>query len=247
MDVGLSLARRARPRRDRLTGARREPSTAASGARPARQTTLPDMDRRSAYVLLAVIGVGVFLAGLELMVTAVALPSILADLADPNSGSAWIELRKASWIINGYLLVYILTMPHGRPAGRPVGRPAAVHGRAGRLHDRVGARRGRPVARPAHRGTARPGGRWRRARPGRDGRCVASVRWRDAAAGAGRHRRADLPRDGRRTRRRGGHHRLGPPGGRAGRGGRRRRGDVGPRARLALGVLPQHPDRPHRA
>src|SRR6478672_10595539 len=71
----------------------------------------PEMDRRSAYVLLAVIGVGVFLAGLELMVTAVALPSILADLADPNSGSAWIELRKASWIINGYLLVYILTMP----------------------------------------------------------------------------------------------------------------------------------------
>jgi MFS family permease len=69
------------------------------------------MDRRSAYVLLAVIGVGVFLAGLELMVTAVALPSILADLADPASGSAWIELRKASWIINGYLLVYILTMP----------------------------------------------------------------------------------------------------------------------------------------
>ena len=69
------------------------------------------MDRRSAYVLLAVIGVGVFLAGLELMVTAVALPSILADLADPNAGSAWIELRKASWIINGYLLVYILTMP----------------------------------------------------------------------------------------------------------------------------------------
>jgi MFS family permease len=69
------------------------------------------MDRRSALVLLAVIGAGVFLAGLELMVTAVALPSILADMAEPGSGSAWIELRKASWIINGYLLVYILTMP----------------------------------------------------------------------------------------------------------------------------------------
>jgi len=69
------------------------------------------MDRRSAYVLLAVIGVGVFLAGLELMVTAVALPSILANLADPGAGSGWIQLRKASWIINGYLLVYILTMP----------------------------------------------------------------------------------------------------------------------------------------
>src|SRR4051794_17898089 len=69
------------------------------------------MTRGSAYVLLAVVGVGVFLAGLELMVTAVALPSILADLADPTLGSAWVELRKASWIINGYLLVYILTMP----------------------------------------------------------------------------------------------------------------------------------------
>ena len=82
------------------------------------------MDRRSAYVLLAVVGAGVFLAGLELMVTAVALPSILADLADPGSTSAWIELRKASWIINGYLLVYILTMPM-----------------AGRLADLWGARR----------------------------------------------------------------------------------------------------------
>ena len=53
-----------------------------------------------------------------------ALPSILADLADPATGSAWIELRKASWIINGYLLVYILTMPM-----------------AGRLADLWGARR----------------------------------------------------------------------------------------------------------
>jgi len=82
------------------------------------------MTRGSAYVLLAVVGAGVFLAGLELMVTAVALPSILADLADPAAGSAWVELRKASWIINGYLLVYILTMPM-----------------AGRLADLWGARR----------------------------------------------------------------------------------------------------------
>jgi MFS family permease len=82
------------------------------------------MTRGSRLVLLAVIGVGVFLAGMELLVTAVALPSILADLADPAGGSAWIELRKASWIINGYLLVYILTMPM-----------------AGRLADLWGARR----------------------------------------------------------------------------------------------------------
>ncbi|HEX7950645.1 MAG TPA: MFS transporter [Candidatus Limnocylindrales bacterium] len=69
------------------------------------------MDRRAAYVLLAVFGAGVFLAGLELMVTAVALPSILANLAGTTSATAWVELRKASWIINGYLLTYILVMP----------------------------------------------------------------------------------------------------------------------------------------
>ncbi|HEX5828407.1 MAG TPA: MFS transporter [Candidatus Limnocylindrales bacterium] len=63
------------------------------------------LPRRDAYVLLAVLGTGVFLAGLELMITAVALPAILIDLAD------WTRLREASWIINGYLLVYVITMP----------------------------------------------------------------------------------------------------------------------------------------
>ncbi len=56
-------------------------------------------------VLLAVLGAGVFLSGLELMITAVALPAIVAGLAD------WQRLREASWIINGYLLVYVVTMP----------------------------------------------------------------------------------------------------------------------------------------
>src|SRR4029079_1195798 len=69
------------------------------------------MDRGTRLVLLAVFGAGVFLAGLELMITAVALPSILADLVQANGTSAWAELRKASWIINGYLLIYILMMP----------------------------------------------------------------------------------------------------------------------------------------
>jgi MFS family permease len=82
------------------------------------------MNDRSRIVLLAVFGTGVFLAGLELMITAVALPSILADLVAANGTSAWIELRKASWIINGYLLVYIMMMPL-----------------AGRLADLWGARR----------------------------------------------------------------------------------------------------------
>ncbi len=78
----------------------------------------PRVDRRSRLVLLAVLGAGVFLAGLELMVTAVALPSIVVDLA------GWTELREASWIINGYLLAYVVTMPL-----------------AGRLADQWGVRR----------------------------------------------------------------------------------------------------------
>jgi MFS family permease len=63
------------------------------------------LPRRDALLLLAVLGAGVFLAGLELMITAVALPAIVVDLAD------WTRLREASWIINGYLLVYVVTMP----------------------------------------------------------------------------------------------------------------------------------------
>lgn len=68
------------------------------------------MSRASSYVLLSVFGVGVFLSGLELMITAVALPAIIVDLApDPILG--FRDLRRASWIINGYLLVYVVAMP----------------------------------------------------------------------------------------------------------------------------------------
>lgn len=73
---------------------------------PAR--TLAGVGRRAsgeAVTLLAVLGAGVFLAGLELMITAVALPAIVSDLA------GWQRLREASWIVNGYLLVYVVTMP----------------------------------------------------------------------------------------------------------------------------------------
>lgn len=63
------------------------------------------LSRRDSLILLAVLGTGVFLAGLELMITAVALPAIVTDLA------TWTRLREASWIINGYLLVYVVTMP----------------------------------------------------------------------------------------------------------------------------------------
>ena len=59
-------------------------------------------------MLLAVLGTGVFLAGLELMVTAVALPAIILDMGRRSAG---LELRHASWIVNAYLLVYVATMP----------------------------------------------------------------------------------------------------------------------------------------
>jgi MFS family permease len=66
-----------------------------------------------AWTLLAVFGIGVFLAGLELMITATALPSILLDLAvtDQLGKPAFSELRHASWIVNGYLLAYVVAMP----------------------------------------------------------------------------------------------------------------------------------------
>jgi MFS family permease len=76
------------------------------------------MNGRGRAVLLLVLGIGVFLTGLELMITAVALPTIVTGLAD------WTQLRTASWVVNGYLLVYVGTMPL-----------------AGRLADLWGARR----------------------------------------------------------------------------------------------------------
>jgi MFS family permease len=76
------------------------------------------MPRGVQILLLTVVGIGAFLSGLELMITAVALPAIVVDLAD------WTELRAASWIINGYLLVSIVVMPL-----------------AGQLADRHGVRR----------------------------------------------------------------------------------------------------------
>jgi MFS family permease len=73
---------------------------------------------RGRAILLLVLGISVFLTGLELMITAVALPTIVTGLAD------WTQLRTASWVVNGYLLVYVGTMPL-----------------AGRLADLWGARR----------------------------------------------------------------------------------------------------------
>ncbi len=71
------------------------------------------MGRLPRLALLVALGGGVFVAGLELMITATALPSIVVGLAD------WTRLREASWIVNGYLVAYVAMMPlAGRLADR---------------------------------------------------------------------------------------------------------------------------------
>ncbi len=71
------------------------------------------MGRWARLLLLGALSLGACLVGVELMITAVALPAILADITD------WTQLRRASWIVNGYLLAYIATMPlAGRAADR---------------------------------------------------------------------------------------------------------------------------------
>ncbi|MEO8639343.1 MAG: MFS transporter [Chloroflexota bacterium] len=61
--------------------------------------------RLTAWGILVVASLGVFLGGAELMVVAIALPSIVADFG------GWADLGRASWIVNGYLLAYIVAMP----------------------------------------------------------------------------------------------------------------------------------------
>src|SRR6185369_13910907 len=77
----------------------------ADGGLAIRRPYTRAVERRAALALLVVLGTGAFLVGLELMVTAVALPAIVVDLA------SWTELRKASWIVNAYLLTSVVVMP----------------------------------------------------------------------------------------------------------------------------------------
>jgi MFS family permease len=71
------------------------------------------MSDRARLLLLGAFAAAALLVGMELLVTAVALPSIITDLAD------WTELRRASWVVNGYLVAYIAVMPlAGRAADR---------------------------------------------------------------------------------------------------------------------------------
>ncbi len=59
----------------------------------------------AAWSALIFASLGVLLGGAELMVVAIALPSIVADFG------GWADLARVSWIINAYLLAYVVAMP----------------------------------------------------------------------------------------------------------------------------------------
>jgi EmrB/QacA subfamily drug resistance transporter len=59
----------------------------------------------AAWAALGFASLGVLLGGAELMVVAIALPSIVADFG------GWGDLGRVSWIVNAYLLAYIVAMP----------------------------------------------------------------------------------------------------------------------------------------
>lgn len=59
----------------------------------------------AAWAALAFASLGVLLGGAELMVVAIALPAIVADFG------GWADLGRVSWIVNGYLLAYVVAMP----------------------------------------------------------------------------------------------------------------------------------------
>ncbi len=78
------------------------------------------MSGASRAVMLAALCTGVLLVGIELFITAVALPDIFFDL------SGWTELRRASWIVTAYLVAYIAAMPLAGRASDRFGLPGLM-------------------------------------------------------------------------------------------------------------------------
>jgi EmrB/QacA subfamily drug resistance transporter len=63
------------------------------------------MHPAAAWAALIFASLGVLLGGAELMVVAIALPAIVADFG------GWADLARVSWIVNAYLLAYVVAMP----------------------------------------------------------------------------------------------------------------------------------------
>ena len=190
------------------------------------------MSASSRAIMLAALCLGVLLVGIELFITAVALPRILLDLA------GWTELRRASWIINAYLVAFITAMPLAGRAADRFGLPKLVS--ASLLVFAVGSLLcgAAQDSRAARAGTHRPGrGRGGSAAAGHGWR-EPPVRWPRASPSAGLRRCRDVPRHGPRT----GARRVRPRGVRAPRRPQRVRGLGRPAhrhadAELEVGVL----------
>src|SRR5688572_30839987 len=96
------------------------PPVADASAMPSAVAQDTSMSSAARAVMLAALCLGVLLVGIELFITAVALPRILIDYA------GWTELRRASWIINAYLVAYITAMPLAGRAADRFGLPRLV-------------------------------------------------------------------------------------------------------------------------
>ncbi|HEX8681522.1 MAG TPA: MFS transporter [Ardenticatenaceae bacterium] len=62
---------------------------------------------RGGWIALAAVSLAVFVAALDLTVTAAVLPQLIVDFRVPLPGG----LADAAWIVNGYLIAYVVTMP----------------------------------------------------------------------------------------------------------------------------------------
>lgn len=86
------------------------------------ETALPTSDGvavgRSGMAALAAVSLAVFVAALDLTVTAAVLPELIVDFKIPLPGG----LADAAWIVNGYLIAYVVTMP-------VMGRVSDLYGR----------------------------------------------------------------------------------------------------------------------
>ncbi|MDR0786318.1 MAG: MFS transporter [Gemmatimonadota bacterium] len=62
---------------------------------------------RAGWLALLAVSINVFTAALDLTVMAAVLPGLIRDFGIPIPGG----LADASWIVNGYLIAYVVTMP----------------------------------------------------------------------------------------------------------------------------------------
>ncbi len=74
--------------------------------------------RAAAWLALVAVSLAVFVAALDLTVTAAVLPQLIVDFRIPLPAG----LADAAWIVNGYLIAYIITMP-------VMGRVSDLYGR----------------------------------------------------------------------------------------------------------------------